>query len=40
MFFLIAIQGMVFGHRIITFDAYCNGGGTALSFQPGVGLRF
>ncbi|MBD2629038.1 MULTISPECIES: hypothetical protein [Nostocaceae] len=31
---------VIFGNAIIAFDAYRNGGGTALSLQGGVGLRF
>jgi hypothetical protein len=31
---------VLFGNAIIAFDAYRNGGGTALSVQGGVGLRF
>jgi hypothetical protein len=31
---------VIFGNAIIAFDAYRNGGGTALSVQGGVGLRF
>jgi hypothetical protein len=31
---------VVFGNAIIAFDAYRNGGGTAISVQGGVGLRF
>jgi hypothetical protein len=31
---------VLFGNAIIAFDAYRNGGGTALSLQGGVGLRF
>jgi hypothetical protein len=30
----------IFGNAIIAFDAYRNTGGTALSLQGGVGLRF
>jgi hypothetical protein len=31
---------VIFGNAIIAFDAYRNSGGTALSLQGGVGLRF
>lgn len=31
---------VIFGNAIIAFDAYRDGGGTALSVQGGVGLRF
>jgi hypothetical protein len=31
---------VIFGNAIIAFDAYRNRGGTALSLQGGVGLRF
>lgn len=31
---------VLFGNAIIAFDAYRNGGGTAVSVQGGVGLRF
>lgn len=31
---------VLFGNAIIAFDAYRNGGGTAISVQGGVGLRF
>jgi hypothetical protein len=31
---------VIFGNAIIAFDAYRNGGGTALSLQGGVGLKF
>ncbi len=31
---------VIFGNAIIAFDAYRNGGSTALSLQGGVGLRF
>jgi len=31
---------VIFGNAIIAFDAYRDGGGTALSLQGGVGLRF
>ncbi|BAZ31924.1 hypothetical protein NIES4074_43970 [Cylindrospermum sp. NIES-4074] len=31
---------VLFGNAIIAFDAYRNGGGTAVSLQGGVGLRF
>jgi hypothetical protein len=31
---------MIFGNAIIAFDAYRNGGGTALSVQGGLGLKF
>jgi hypothetical protein len=31
---------VIFGNAIIAFDAFRNGGGTALSLQGGVGLRF
>ncbi|MGB3691959.1 MAG: hypothetical protein WA865_14650 [Spirulinaceae cyanobacterium] len=31
---------VVFGNAVIAFDAYRNGGGTAISIQGGVGLRF
>jgi len=31
---------VIFGNAIIAFDAYRNGGGTAISVQGGVGLRF
>ncbi|MBF2066244.1 MAG: hypothetical protein IGS39_17770 [Calothrix sp. C42_A2020_038] len=31
---------VIFGNAIIAFDALRNGGGTALSLQGGVGLRF
>ncbi len=31
---------VLFGNAIIAFDAYRNGGGTALSLQAGAGLRF
>ncbi|MBW4641874.1 MAG: hypothetical protein KME23_02430 [Goleter apudmare HA4340-LM2] len=31
---------VIFGNAIIAFDAYRNNGGTALSLQGGVGLRF
>ena len=31
---------VVFGNAIFAFDAYRNGGGTAVSIQGGVGLRF
>jgi hypothetical protein len=31
---------VIFGNAIIAFDAYRKGGGTALSLQGGVGLRF
>ena len=31
---------VIFGNAIIAFDAYRNGGGTALSLQGGLGLRF
>ncbi|MFO0142560.1 MAG: hypothetical protein ACK513_14370, partial [Aphanizomenon sp.] len=31
---------VIFGNAIIAFDAYRNTGGTALSLQGGVGLRF
>ena len=31
---------VIFGNAIIAFDAYLNTGGTALSLQGGVGLRF
>jgi len=31
---------VIFGNAIIAFDAYRNGGGTAVSVQGGVGLRF
>jgi hypothetical protein len=31
---------VLFGNAIIAFDAYRSGGGTALSLQGGVGLRF
>lgn len=31
---------VIFGNAIIAFDAYKNTGGTALSLQGGVGLRF
>lgn len=33
-------NAVVFGNAIIAFDAYRNGGGTAVSVQGGVGLRF
>jgi hypothetical protein len=33
-------QTVIFGNAIIAFDAYRNGGGTAVSVQGGVGLRF
>lgn len=33
-------QFVVFGNAIIAFDAYKSGGGTAVSIQGGVGLRF
>ncbi len=33
-------NAIVFGNAIISFDAYRNGGGTAVSVQGGVGLRF
>lgn len=31
---------VLFGNAIIAFDAYRNGGGTAISVQGGVGVRF
>jgi hypothetical protein len=31
---------VIFGNAIIAFDAYRNGGGTAVSVQGGVGVRF
>jgi hypothetical protein len=31
---------VLFGNAIIAFDAYRNGGGTAVSVQGGVGIRF
>jgi len=31
---------VLFGNAIIAFDAYRNGGGTAVSVQGGVGLQF
>ncbi len=31
---------VIFGNAIIAFDAYRNGGGTALSLQGGVGFKF
>ncbi|HAX86109.1 MAG TPA: hypothetical protein DD379_12285 [Cyanobacteria bacterium UBA11162] len=31
---------VIFGNAIIAFDAYRNGGGTAISVQGGVGVRF
>ncbi len=31
---------VIFGNAIIAFDAYRNGGGTAISVQGGVGLQF
>jgi hypothetical protein len=31
---------VLFGNAIIAFDAYRNGGGTAVSVQAGVGLKF
>jgi hypothetical protein len=31
---------VVFGNAVIAFDAYRRGGGTAASFQGGVGIRF
>lgn len=31
---------VIFGNAIIAFDAYRNGGGTAVSVQGGVGIRF
>ncbi|MEA5569800.1 hypothetical protein [Calothrix sp. UHCC 0171] len=31
---------VIFGNAIIAFDAFRDGGGTALSLQGGVGLRF
>jgi hypothetical protein len=31
---------VIFGNAIIAFDAYRNGGGTAVSVQGGVGLKF
>jgi len=31
---------VLFGNAIVAFDAYRNGGGTAVSVQGGVGLRF
>lgn len=33
-------NAVVFGNAIIAFDAYRNGGGTAVSVQGGVGVRF
>jgi hypothetical protein len=33
-------NAVVFGNAIIAFDAYRNGGGTAISVQGGVGLKF
>ncbi|MBE9128793.1 MULTISPECIES: hypothetical protein [unclassified Coleofasciculus] len=33
-------SAVIFGNAIIAFDAYRNGGGTAVSVQGGVGLRF
>lgn len=39
--FAIPHTGLVlFGNGIIAFDAYRNGGGTAVSVQGGLGLRF
>jgi hypothetical protein len=39
--FAIPHSGLVlFGNGIIAFDAYRNGGGTAVSVQGGLGLRF
>lgn len=31
---------VIFGNAVIAFDAYRGGGGTAVSFQGGVGFRF
>ena len=33
-------NAVIFGSAIFAFDAYRNGGGTAISVQGGVGLRF
>ena len=33
-------QVMLFGNAVIAFDAYRDGGGTAVSIQGGAGLRF
>ncbi|WP_277875075.1 hypothetical protein [Anabaena sp. FACHB-1237] len=34
------VDTVIFGNTIILFDAYKNTGGTTLSLQGGVGLRF
>lgn len=33
-------DAVIFGNAVIAFDAYRNGGGTAISIQSGVGLKF
>lgn len=39
-YFIPNSQTVLFGNAIIAFDAYRSGGGTAISVQGGIGLRF